>query len=323
MQRRVGFTLVELLVVVSIIGLLLALLLPAVMSAREAGRKITCANNLRQTGLALQNFESTHRRLPSGARGGTTFGVSWWVAILPFMEQANLASRFDTESPHAGSAFFHPANGSLVDGVLIPSWNCPSSPLPPSRKVGQFELQMPSYVGIAGASSDGGFPETRVTACCVPVANGEISAGGALPSNLAISFAGVTDGLSNTMVVAETSDYMYAASGARYRVDGGNPNGWITGTATMGTPPNYHPTSTFPPPTWNTVTVRYQPNMRDYDAAGVDDNRGANNPLLSAHPGGVHAVLLDGSVHFLADSTSIDVMKRLATRDDGQPLTLP
>jgi prepilin-type N-terminal cleavage/methylation domain-containing protein len=102
--RRPGFTLVELLVVIAIIGLLVALLLPAVQAAREAGRRAQCQNNLKQIGLAVQNYESTYRMLPAAGIVNSSSGVfdprsgkmfSWLVLILPQLEQQNLHDQFD------------------------------------------------------------------------------------------------------------------------------------------------------------------------------------------------------------------------------------
>jgi prepilin-type processing-associated H-X9-DG protein len=125
----------------------------------------------------------------------------------------------------------------------------------------------------------------------------------------------VTDGLSHTLVVGECSARALSATHGESRIDGAFPNGWITGTTATGTPPTYH--SGIAPPSWNITTMRYPINLRNYDLPGIDDNRGANNPLASEHPGGAHVLLADGAVQFRVNSTSVQVLKQLSTRDDG------
>ncbi len=314
-KRPCGFTLVELLVVIAIIGILIALLLPAVQSAREAARRVSCQNNLKQVGLAMSNFECAFQEYPIGAQQNVTFGHSWWISLLGFMEQKQLGDRFDTQSPNSGWLLMHPDNAALVDNVVIDTMLCPSSTLPPTKEADSVTVMMPSYVGISGAHSDG-FSENRVNVCCVPAKDGEISGGGILIPNQAVRPRDVTDGLERTLVVAETSDFAEDSNGTKWRVDAGFPVGWITGTRAEGTPPNYDDGSGRP--CYNLTTIRYQPNMREYEQPGVDDNRGPNNPLLSSHPGGVNALMLGGSVQFLRDSIDIDVLKSMATRDDGR-----
>ena len=103
---KLAFTLVELLVVIAIIGILIALLLPAVQAAREAARRAQCTNNLKQIGLGLHNFHSTHETLPQGApfspgaTGGVVPGGTWCLLILPFIEQQELYDQLDLSKRH-------------------------------------------------------------------------------------------------------------------------------------------------------------------------------------------------------------------------------
>src|SRR5262245_34019293 len=182
MKKR-GFTLVELLVVIAIIGVLVALLLPAVQAAREAARRMQCGNHLKQIGLGLQNYHDVFNSLPYGARAryitgdriGTTtisnsssvaYGPSWYVGLLPFCEQKNLADIIERIGVVAGATN---ANNQIYDGMLaananptrvsqaahnqkIPWMLCPSSPLPQTETPGNnLILTVPSYVGVAGA----------------------------------------------------------------------------------------------------------------------------------------------------------------------------
>jgi type II secretory pathway pseudopilin PulG len=312
-----AFTLTELLAVVAIVGLLLALLLPVLAAARESSRRVVCQNNLKQIGVALVSYENTYSKFPVGAQRQVTFGVSWWVGILPFLEEVNTYAKFDLTGAHNGSAMMHGANGKLVNQLVIESMVCPSSPFARLWPVGNYEVMMPSYVGLAGASNYNGFPETRVSACCTSDANsGQISAGGVLIPNRAVRLREITDGISKTLVVGETSNSALNAQGIEERVDGAFPQGWITGTSAAGTPPNYNPS--FSPSSWNITTLRYAPNTRNYNLPGLGRNRGANNPLISAHPQGVLGLLIDGSVQFLPNDIDIRALKLMATRDDRQ-----
>ncbi len=131
-----GFTLVELLVAIAIIGVLVALLLPAIQSAREAARRISCSNHLRQIGLATLNYHDTNGHLPPPKLGGsrtTTMG-STWVLLLPYLEEGNRYDRYDLTK-----TIFDPHNAPLTSGV-IETYLCPSMRLP------------------SGGPSDGGTP---------------------------------------------------------------------------------------------------------------------------------------------------------------------
>lgn len=321
MRSSKAFTLVELLVTIAIIAVLLGLLLPAVQMVRESSRRSHCQNNLRQVGLALLGHEASKQSLPIGAwrhfppsYPSSTIGMSWWVGLLPHLEQPHLVNRLDCHEAHPGWVAMHPQNGIAIDGVLIASMFCPSTPLPMLSPVAGFQVGMPSYVGISGATNDDGYVESRVNQCCAPKNDGEISAGGVLIPNSAITLRMVSDGTSQTLAVGEASDFCFTSNGDARRVDGGYPNGWITGTLALGTPREYDPSRT--PASWNITTLRYPLNTRNYDLPGIDGNRGADNPLLSAHPGGVNGIYVDGSAHFLADGMEVDALKRLGTRDD-------
>ena len=139
-MRRRGFTLIELLVVIAIIAILIALLLPAVQQAREAARRAQCKNNLKQFGLAFQNYHDTFLVFPASgtsARGPGIYawGHGWGIAILPYLELKPLYARFDfrgvssTATPHTGLIYTgtNIENGQLLSGVAMPVFRCPSS----------------------------------------------------------------------------------------------------------------------------------------------------------------------------------------------------
>jgi prepilin-type N-terminal cleavage/methylation domain-containing protein len=319
-RLRQAVTLVELMVVVSIIGVLASLLLPAIQSSRESARAARCRNNLRQIGVALLNYESVHRSFPKGAEGrydrllapAPMFGLSWWADVLPFLEQGDVADQLDQRGAHTGWVQLNDHNGQLVNGFAPAFWFCPSSSIERFVTAGHFQLAAPSYVGISGATSHDGFPETRVSPCCR--SDGEISAGGVLVPNTAIRSREISDGLSNTLLVGEQSDFAYTEDGLPIRIDGGSPNGWITGTSALGVPPEYGSSLL---PAYNLATVRYPLNEHRYELPGIYRDRGANNPLLSPHPGIVHLLYCDGSVQAAADSTDVVVLKNFSSRDDG------
>jgi prepilin-type N-terminal cleavage/methylation domain-containing protein len=310
-----AFTLVELMVVLGVITTLSAFLLPAVQSAREAGRRASCQNNLRQVGLALQNYESQNRQFPVGARcqrywpsGLPTIGVSWWVEILPFLERTSLAERLDVTGPYCGWVTLHPRNGNLIDGVSIGPIQCPASPFQPfALPAGTYRAQIPSYVGISGAANGDGFNENDTSASSF----GEFSSGGILFANSSISLQRITDGTSNTLIVGEISDVCFDKNGQLLTNDSSYSNGWLSGTAGIGTPSKFSGE-----PTYNITTIRYTVGTREFGLPGVVSN-GANNPLRSPHSRGAFSVFADGSVQFLRAETDLVILKRLATRDDG------
>lgn len=310
-NRRVGLTLVELLVTVAIIGVLVALLLPAVQLARESARRASCFNNLHQIGIALQVHHDSHLRLPVGARAQQGFGVAWWVDVLPYLESKSLFEAISTNTSNCGFPLLHAQNAGASDGVFLPFMRCPSSPQPRFQTIGKYRHCKPSYVGIAGSYED---PYGRYSTCCLPAVDGRIGAGGVLFPNDFVAFKHLSDGLSATLAVSEASRFAIDTSQRKRSIDSSHPNSWMTGTVATGTPPAY--VTAIPTPSWNITTVRYPPGMQSYESPGVLENHGPNNPLLSGHPSGVCAVFADGSTHFLVNSISMPALHALATRDD-------
>jgi len=312
-----AFTLLELLTVITILGILIALLLPAVGRTRESSRRAMCSNHLRQIGLGLANYQSAnHGSLPKGVRGNLASGLSFWPFVLRFMDISNVSNTLDLSNPATGALNLN----DKVNGAVIGELLCPSSPLEPLYPVPPYTLLMPHYAGISGASpSDDGFPEARSLPCCVPDANrGDLAAGGVLVPNKFIKVEDIKDGASKTLMIGECSDYSLGYKSLR--IDPAMLDGFLAGTYEKGTPPLYgSPNSQASPrQAWNITTIRYAPNTHDLTLPGIRQDHGANNPLLSAHPSGVNGLMADGSVQFLTDNISVWLLKQLATRDDGQ-----
>jgi prepilin-type N-terminal cleavage/methylation domain-containing protein/prepilin-type processing-associated H-X9-DG protein len=315
-----GFTLIELMVVIALLALMVALLLPAIQAARESSRSTACRNNLKQFGIALIHYETVHKHFPNGAEGyfdrmlspAPMYGVSWWARILPFLEEADIADQLDRSGANIGYVQLNSHNGALINGLAPPFWYCPSSPVEKFVTAGGYQVAAPSYAGISGATNEDGFPEYRVSKCCR--SDGQISGGGLLIPNSLIHVRQVCDGLSNTLLVGEQSNYCYTDDGQPKRTAAAFVNGWLTGTRALGVPPNY---GDWLSPSYNLATVRYSLNEHRYNMPGIYENIGANNPLLSAHLGIVNLLYADGSVRATTDSMDVQVLKSAATRDEG------
>ncbi|MEX1224666.1 MAG: DUF1559 domain-containing protein [Pirellulales bacterium] len=329
---------VQLLVVIAIIGILIGLLLPAVQSAREAARRVQCSNNLKQMGLALQNYHFTHEAFPSGARShlesnSWTWGFSWHVALLPFTEQQALWNQLDHTGakgtaagaalPHVGmihqnsSAQGNIHNGNAIAGVTLSYMNCPSSPLASMGVKGTVVpgdqgAQRPMYTAVTGSSVHATAQDKHGQSNPHRL-RGIRSTGGILVGNAFLTFGSIRDGASNTMLVGEQSDFCVGPAGERIdcRSDYGH-------SFTMGATPEAHEDDRW----FNTTTVRYGINHKTWNSPGIGEEYfGCNRPLLSAHPGGAHVLLGDGSVHFLSESLDLQTLYRLADRNDGQVVT--
>ncbi len=343
---RRAFTLVELLVVIAIIGILVALLLPAIQAAREAARRTQCINNLKQLGIALQNHHDTYNRLPPGGScdrppfgnfqgGGNHWGGSWLARILPYVEGGAVYEEIDFTSGSSG--WGNQTSGRAIANVVIPSFACPSSPLPrraAGSPPGSQNAMTATYVGISGAV-DGlieGFNETRTNqgggsaGCC---SGGIVSGGGVLFPFSQVRYSDITDGTSNVMAVSEHGDYLITLNDSRVPWASGHRHGFLIGAHGDGgnrQPPNYFPGGDAR--TFNQTTVRWPINQKsgwpnspgNCGALGVCDNIGNNIPLNSAHPGGVAVLLCDGAVRFVGQDISLDLLGRLVTRDAGLPL---
>ncbi|MBN2291124.1 MAG: DUF1559 domain-containing protein [Pirellulales bacterium] len=310
-----AFTLVELLVVIAIIGILIALLLPAVQAAREAARRSQCSNNLKQTGVALLNYESAHNVLPYGGipTKANGYGFSWWVRVLPFYEQGGIVDSLDHEGLPANTNYRNtvgyvgnPIYGSntynqkQLGGLFFPFMYCPSSTLP---QYGTGNCMSPTYSGIAGAVDH---PTTKNRTS--NSAEGLICSGGPLIMHANVSMRDISDGTSKTMIVAEQSAWCIDNAGNKVncRSDCGH-------AFPMG--PNIESWNR----QWNVTCVLHPINERSATAIGVGGNCGSNQPIHSVHAGGAQVLFVDGSARFLEEDIELKLLYNLANRDDGNP----
>ena len=316
-RRQRGFTLIELLVVIAIIAVLIALLLPAVQQAREAARRSQCKNNLKQLGLALHNYHDTFNTLPIGT-GSTTacvWGNSWWVGILPYVDQASIYNAWDHNTDCTG--LNNANNMNLVTGKSISVARCPSSPLS-SHDFAPDNGFTPGpatahYTGIAGASVD---PQGRIVNAPVGISGKS----GVLFHNSKIRMADITDGTSNTIFVGEQSDWcIETATGQKRIAISSWPHGLYMGSAGDANPSDGR--------SFNVTTLRHRPGYKQAEGGhnaggcsttGVCGNMGVNNPIQSAHVGGVHVLIGDGTVRFIGENINTTTWFNLGMRDDGQ-----
>jgi prepilin-type N-terminal cleavage/methylation domain-containing protein len=297
-EGRRGFTLIELLVVIAIIGVLIALLLPAVQMAREAARRTQCQNNLHQMGLAFHNFEESHKGLPP--RRHTSVPIQGWAPyLLPHLDQNPLADRYDFTRN-----FYDPANQPAI-AVPLSVFQCPSAPS--GRTVTVID-QKNNPTGAVAAVGDYfvpnsvdayWWPEPRRTAAA------DTHNGTALQDNATRSLAAITDGLSNTLLVAEFA---------------GRPDHWIMGRK--------QPTNDgLQWANWWGPWASYNSSIfKTWSADGTTPggpctvNCNNNWGIYAFHTQGALVLLCDGSARFVSTGLDRDVFAGIVTKSGGEVL---
>lgn len=307
--RRGAFTLVELLVVIAIIGVLVALLLPAVQAAREAARRMQCTNHLRQLSLSLHNFHDVNGTFPKQTSPGGATGVSWLCLVLPYIEQKSLA---DQVQPTLASY----ASGQNANRILgrykIPGFYCPSYVEQRSGSniddiTGFGNAYGTHYVGNMGPISTS---STNTAYNYNPSTQGLLACDGILPFHPTIITANptnpegvriamVTDGTSNTLMVFEVAWKGLELSPGSYRswIRGISWNGDSTGAKNIQNAMN---------------TVRYN-GSSNFNSTSLGSN----------HPAGCNLGMADGSVRFLSKNIDLNlVLLPLASRAGGESVSV-
>jgi prepilin-type N-terminal cleavage/methylation domain-containing protein len=298
-----GFTLVELLVVIAIIGVLVALLLPAVQAAREAARRASCGNNLRQLGLAMHNYHDTLSNLPP-ARNPWPLVHSALARLLPFVEQANLQQLVDFGQPVSH------ANNQAASQTPVKLLVCPSDG-GSGRVPGSLHAGTTYTVNNGSGTVDFGL----------------IASGDGLFTQSSLGFRDVLDGLSNTAAISETILGSGATSTgttpADYRreillVPGGSDPTPATCDAAAGSWSGQRGAKWIDGHYGNTLYNHfYAPNPKTWDCGNASGNKGLAT-ARSRHPGGVSVLVCDGSVRFVSDTIRMDAWRALATRAGGE-----
>jgi prepilin-type N-terminal cleavage/methylation domain-containing protein len=327
-RSRYGFTLVELLVVIAVIGTLVGLLLPAVQSAREAARRMQCGNHLRQIGLALHHYESANRVWPAQSMGplpGSQFHArrsSWMVAILPFLEQDGLSRAYDPQQ------HWHASPNAMAVSVNIPVYRCPSAP---ERKGFEWTVLIdyanaltttPSLsprLFLDGAITDysnvGGMSAALNDVLPAAARHSDPLNSGILKST-AVRLGEVSDGLSNTLLAVECAGRPELYQRGFRIADGSAPKTW-SGSASV----------TRPFPTGGV----WASHLKGFLIDGAQSNGNTairpgtcaincsnDNEVYAFHPSGAQGLVADGAVRFIHASIAIEQLVALTTRNGGE-----
>ena len=337
-KNREGFTLVELLVVIAIIGILIAMLLPAVQQVREAARRTECLNKLRQQGLACLNFESAFMEFPAAdqipdrlrSNQQTARGSNWFIQVLPFIEQQNVltAVEYDfnaigfngSEGPLFPSARYNQDGdgNSLSDGIdLAPTeiTLCPSNESPDWAR---------DYFGVQGGQE--GFSASPT----FTDGRGPIHTDGILGMNSGRNIGAITDGTSNTLLIGENflvQHFGFADGGALgfQAAAPGHAPWWVGGGTGADQPSVRAARRQFANPARAVLTANSPINDPQFFEGGGSFNQEDRyhwHPFSSQHPGGANFTFADGHTAFVRDSVDVLTYREAASMNNGGVLDL-
>ncbi len=303
-----GFTLVELLVVITIIGILIALLLPAVQAAREAARRMQCSNNLKQIGLALHNYHSAHGTFPPGGitkipksecllvgSSSQDAGAPWAVLILPYLEGQARYDQYDFSGSFADLWWTKTADNWSVQFKPNHSFQCPSD------TNSKEEICNTNYYGCQGGGD---------TPLCLSTTYGRaFFHNGLFSNNSSVKIAHVTDGTSSVFMLGETKYCPH--------IDGHQTGAYASWDSGLRVYPNDE--YTFPSGLCAAYRGINSADWAVWNPAKVFTGNVASATFGSHHSGGCNFAMADGSVHFVTETIDITFYRGLGARDDGFP----
>lgn len=288
MNRRFGFTMIELCVVMACIGILTALLLSALQGAREAGRRITCQNNLRQLSLACISFHDMHRQFPTGTKiEMKPRAQGWFTGILPYIEANNEFALIEEDIRVNANLFDHSAHPFIT--LPIRQFQCVNDPrvsTPQQSKKYQKLYAFTSYLGVSGTNS--------------------IRKEGMLYGDSRTNYSMVTDGSSNTLLIGERPPSNWFDVGWWYAGVGFDKQSGI-GEHTLGIHESHR----------EMVSGHKCPEVPEGFVSDIPTHPCSDRHFWSMHVGGANFARADGSVQFFSFGTT-QILLALATRDGGE-----